>query len=216
MRSERSAACNSKMHSARAKCFGGLTTRLPCNEEGAHATRRHAPPEPPARHRRTAVCAGAQRQQRWTWRRRQHCQAAAPAAARQGAQPLTGAAGELREAHASFPVRAVDVLSGGAADVLSGIRGRSRRPTDPSGTQQAVTACSLWVRVPGETLSQQCFQLMSRCLHGARAHAPSRHPASLRPAPAMQVHRIKPDDFDRCRQRRQRAVVHRLRAHSRC
>jgi hypothetical protein len=73
----------------------------------------HAPPAPPtdappsAQERR-----GQQQQQRW--RRRQHCQAAAPAAARQGAQSLAGAAGE---AHASFPVRAADVLSGGAADV---------------------------------------------------------------------------------------------------
>jgi hypothetical protein len=32
----------------------------------------------------------------------------------EGAQPLAGAAGE---AHASFPVRAADVLFGGAADV---------------------------------------------------------------------------------------------------
>jgi hypothetical protein len=75
----------------------------------------HTPPAPPtdappsAQERR-----GQQRQQRW--RRRQHCQAAAPAAARQGAQPPAGAAGE---AHASFPVRAADVVSGGAADIRS-------------------------------------------------------------------------------------------------
>jgi hypothetical protein len=73
----------------------------------------HTPPAPPtdappsAQERR-----GQQRQQRWS--RRQHCQATATAATRQGAQPLAGAAGE---AHASFPVRAVDVLSEGAADV---------------------------------------------------------------------------------------------------
>jgi hypothetical protein len=70
----------------------------------------HTPPTPPtdappsAQERR-----GQQWQQRWL--RRQKRQAAAPAPAR---QTLAGAAGE---AHASFPVRAVDVLSGGEADV---------------------------------------------------------------------------------------------------
>jgi hypothetical protein len=73
----------------------------------------HTPPAPPTDAPPAAQeRVGQQRQQRW--RRRQHCQAAAPAAARQGAQSLAGAAGE---AHASFPERAADVLTGGAADV---------------------------------------------------------------------------------------------------
>jgi hypothetical protein len=42
------------------------------------------------------------------------------------------------------------------------------QPTsDPSGTQQR--DCSLWVRVPGGTLSQQCFQPTGRCTAGERA-----------------------------------------------
>jgi hypothetical protein len=66
------------------------------------------------------------------------------------------------------------------------------QPTsDPSGAQR--TVCNLWARVPGGTLSlsQQCFQLMSRCT--ARSRGSSSH---LVAGNARQVHRNgMPDDF---------------------
>jgi hypothetical protein len=62
--------------------------------------------------------------------------------------------------------------------------------SDPSGTQPRV--CSLWVRVPGGTLSQQCFQPMSRCTARSRPRGSSSH---LVAGNARQLHRNDvPDD----------------------
>jgi hypothetical protein len=115
----------------------------------------HTPPAArrPPTHRRLQEHRGQQRQQRQQrWRRRQHCQAAAPAAARQGAQPLAGAAGE---AHASFPVRAANVDSGSAADV------RPQRHA-AEGLQPTI-----WVRVPGGTLSPSTLFPTDESMYGA-------------------------------------------------
>jgi hypothetical protein len=113
------------------------------------------PPEPPtdappsAQERR-----GQQRQQRW--RRRQHYQVAAPAAARQGAQPLEHNHSRAQQAKRTQVFRYAQPTFSPEAQPTS----------NPSGTQRRV--CSLRVRVPGGTLSQQCFQPMSRV---RRAHA---------------------------------------------
>jgi hypothetical protein len=113
----------------------------------------HTPPAPPTDTLPSAQeRGGQQRQQRW--RCRQHCQAAAGqfgGQLRPGEEHSQSRAKQARSARElSVPVRAADVLSGGAADV------RSRRHA-AEGLQPMGEA----VRAPGGTLMQQCFQPMS-------------------------------------------------------
>jgi hypothetical protein len=119
------------------------------DEEDAHATR------DAHRHRRSAVCAGAQR--------------AATAAALSSAG---GAGSTARQQHQLRPgkehshSRAQQTKRTRAFRYAQPMFFPEAQPTsDPSGTQQK--DCSLWVMVPGGTLSQQCFQPIDESMYGA-------------------------------------------------
>jgi hypothetical protein len=149
------------MHSAQSVL--GDNQDSPADEADARATR--------AAHRRSAVCAGAQRAAAAA---ALEAQATLPGSStscsQKGAQPLAGAAGE---AHASFPVPYAQPMFFLEAQPTS----------DPSGMQRRV--CNLWARVPGgAALSQQCSKPMSRCT--ARSSGSSSH---LVVGNARQVHR---------------------------
>jgi hypothetical protein len=168
-RSERSSCSTCRMQNASAQSVLANSQITLAYEADARATR--------AAHRRTAVCAGAQR---------------AAAAAALEAQATLPSCGQARSTTTRGRSRR-------SARELSGTRSRCSFPeaqptSDPSDTQRRV--CSLWVRVPGGKLSQQCFpqpipQPMSRCK--ARSRGSSSHLVS---GNARQVHRnVMPDDF---------------------
>jgi hypothetical protein len=125
-----------------------VPTKQPAN---AHASR-HPRRSPGERDRRTAVCAGAQRP------------AAAAALKAQATLPGSSTScspGAAGEAHVSFPVPPP------ARRYAQPMFFPEAQPTsDPSSTQQRL--CTFWLRVPGGTLSQQCFQPISRCTTRSR------------------------------------------------
>jgi hypothetical protein len=131
-------------------------------------------------HRRTAFCAGAQR--------------AAAAAALEVQATLPGSSTSCGQARSTTARGRSRRSARELSDTRSrcSFRRRSRRPT-PSGTQRRVCSLQVWVRVPGGTLSQQCFRPMSRCAARSGSRASSSH---LVAGNARQVHRNDmPDDL---------------------